>query len=224
MEPVNRIQARVDALEALGLGQSADAEEIRDAWRRIAFHAHPDHTDGDYSNFSNAKAAYDYLRKEGFASKERQGSAQPRRPKLRKRVVELDEDQIEACHILLNPDLAIPYRPDGMVQSNDTASVRDNARASDHVPDAIGCYGRDLTFFVATPVCEGSNRVALPTSILSSCRRKETEILAFQSKSSGSGEVVIPDSIRQSKFPGARSVRIRFEADEQMRDEFWIAS
>jgi len=81
-----------------------------------------------------------------------------------------------------------------------------------------------LIYFVATPVCEGSNRVALPTSVLASCRKAETEILTFQSQNSGSGDVVVPDTIRERKFPGAKSVTIRFEADQTMRDAFCLAS
>ncbi|MEM9127906.1 MAG: J domain-containing protein, partial [Pseudomonadota bacterium] len=60
--------------------------------------------------------------------------------------------------------------------------------------------------------------------VLTSARTVETEILSFQSNDTGSGEVVVPDTICERKFPGAKSVRIRFEADQDMRDEFWLAS
>ncbi|MDX1744101.1 MAG: J domain-containing protein, partial [Ruegeria sp.] len=77
-------------------------------------------------------------------------------------------------------------------------------------------------YFVPTPVCEGSNRVALPTSFLASARRTETEVLSFQSNDAGAGEVVVPETIIASKFPGAKSVCIKFDADQRMRDEFWL--
>lgn len=216
MEPVEKIQARLEALHVLGLDQTATASDIRNAWRDIAFHAHPDHTGGDCNQFAQAKSAYDYLRKNGLAGKGA-GPAQPRRPKLRKRIIELDEKDISACLKLLDPSRALSF---GETSTEDCPL---SARNSDHVPEAIGCYGRDLTYFVATPVCEGENRVALPTSVLAGFRTVETEILSFQAKNGGAGEVVVPDTIRERKFPGARSVRIRFEADQATREQFWQA-
>lgn len=215
MQPVSKIQARAHALRVLGLSQNAGADEIRAAWRNIAFHDHPDHTDGDHSGFARAKAAYDLLRKEGLT---RKGPAQPRRPRLRKRVIDLAAADIEACRELLNPERALSDLSD----ADGNGAGRPSAE-SDHVPEAIGCFGRDLTYFVATSVCEGPNRVALPTSVLTSGRKSDTEILSFQSKSAGSGEIIVPDPIRERKFPGARSVRIRFEADQTMRDTFELA-
>lgn len=141
----------------------------------------------------------------------------PRRPKLRKRVIELESADIDACRVLLNTALA--HSPDG-------AGVNPYAQSTteaDHVPEAVGFYGRHLTYFVSTPVCEGSNRVALPTSFLASARRMETEVLSFQSNDAGAGEVVVPDTITERKFPGAKSVRIKFDANQQMRDDFWLA-
>lgn len=218
MEPVNQKSARADALQVLGLSQNATARDIRNAWRDIAFHAHPDHTGGDYSGFAKAKTAYDFLRKEGM-TKEPDGPAMPRRPQLKKRLIDLGASEIELCRNILRPDQALCHL------SEDQADLAvDEDTASDHVPEAIGCFGRELTYFVNTPVCEGANRVALPTSVLASCRNSEPEILSFQSKSAGPGEVIIPDTIRERKFPGAKSVKIRFEADQSMRDEFSLAS
>ncbi|UWR05044.1 J domain-containing protein [Ruegeria conchae] len=219
MEPVSKVKARAEAFQVLGLPTHANANDIRDAWRNIAFHDHPDHTDGDHSVFSKAKSAYDFLRSEGLTRKGVTSSSTPRRPRLKKRVIELDADEIKACRDLLNPE----YVLSDMSAIDHAATSDDQDQSSDHVPDAIGCFGRDLTYFVASSVCEGENRVALPTSVLASCRKTETEILTFKSKGAGSGEIVIPDPIRERKFPGARSVRIRFEADQQMRDLFELA-
>ncbi|WP_377190247.1 DnaJ domain-containing protein [Ruegeria meonggei] len=216
MEPVDKIRARADALEALGLDQNAGSNEIRDAWRHIAFHAHPDHTQGDCSSFSRAKEAYDLLRREGMTAKGQSGK--PRRPKLRKRVIELESTDIDACRVLLNT--ALSHNPDGAAADAEDQNVAE----ADHIPDAVGFFGRHLTYFVPTPVCEGANRVALPTSFLAAVRRMDTEVLSFQSKDSGAGEVMVPEAITASKFPGARSVRIKFDADQQMRDSFWLAS
>ncbi|WP_120631884.1 J domain-containing protein [Ruegeria sp. EL01] len=222
MEPVDKIKARTDALADLGLDANASPDDIRNAWRQIAFHAHPDHKGGDCSDFSRAKVAYDYLRKQGLTVKGAANSAarRPRRPRLKKRIIELAQEDIAACGAMLNPEQALSHNP-GL---SDSSPDKKYFSASDHVPEAVGCFGRNLTYFVATSVCEGANRVALPTSVLTNTRHTETEVLSFQSKDMGAGEVVVPDTICESKFPGAKSVRIRFEADQDMRDEFWLAS
>ncbi len=218
MEPIDKVSARADALRVLGLDLNANADAIRNAWRDIAFHAHPDHASGDYAAFSHAKSAYDYLRKEGFAIKGPARSAGPSRPKLRKRVVEIASDVIDACHRVLKTEPDLPKGPDSSARGQETDSN------SDHVADAFGCFGRDLTYFVPTPVCEGINRVALPTAVLTRHRPSELEVLTFQSNSAGSGEVTIPDPIRERQFPGATSVKIRFLADQVLRNEFRNAS
>lgn len=221
MEQTDRVKARKDALADLGLDPNAAPDDIRDAWRRIAFHAHPDHTGGDSANFARAKAAYDYLRKEGLTVKgANNGPSQPRRPRLRRRIIELEPEAIANCVAMLDPGRALPSAESHSAADPDAATLAE----SDHVPDAVGCYGRNLTYFVPTPVCEGANRIALPTSVLSSSRNSETEVLSFQSNDQGAGEVVIPDTICESKFPGAKSVRIRFEADQAIRNEYWLAS
>lgn len=219
MKPVDKIAARNSALADLGLSPSASSDEIREAWRNIAFRAHPDHMPGDCEDFSRAKTAYDFLRKQGLGAKGASGPQMPKRPRLKKRVIELPSEDIAACKSMLNPTQALPH----MAGSPSPRDADVEPAASDHVPDAVGCYGRHLTFFVATPVTEGANRIALPTSVLSNRRHVETEILSFKSNNAGPGEVVIPDTICERKFPGAKSVRIRFEADQHMIDEFWLA-
>ncbi|WP_170409659.1 J domain-containing protein [Ruegeria atlantica] len=215
MQTAEKIKARTEALYALGLDQNASSDDIRSAWRNIAFHGHPDQAQGDSSGFTRAKDAYDFLRKEGLAGKGA-GSGKPRRPKLRRRILALESSDINACRALLNT--ALPNRSDEVEVPESELLCK-----SDHVPDAVGFFGRHLTFFVSTPVFEGANRVALPTSVLASSRQTETEVLNFQSNDSGGGEVVVPDAITARTFPGAKSVRIRFDADQQMRDEFQLA-
>ncbi|WP_209504727.1 J domain-containing protein [Ruegeria sp. HKCCSP335] len=220
MEPVDKVRARMDALADLGLNPSANSSEIREAWRHIAFHTHPDHKEGDSSGFSRAKAAYDFLRKEGLATKggATAGPPQPRRARLKKRIIELPQEDVAACEAMLNPGQALSH-----MNAQTGIQPKCGSGVADHVPDAVGCYGRHLTYFVTTPVNQGANRVALPTTVLTSARHTTAEILSFQSSDTGAGEVVIPDTIRERKFPGAKSVRIRFDADQAIRDQFWLA-
>ncbi|WP_171122300.1 MULTISPECIES: DnaJ domain-containing protein [unclassified Ruegeria] len=220
MEPVDRIRARAEALHALGLNQQAGSADIRNAWRQIAFHAHPDCSSSDAADFTRAKEAYDLLREEGLAGKAAD-AGKPKRPRLRKRVITLEDADIDACRSLLDKALAHVSEEQ---EANQTEATVDLRADSDHIPEAVGCYGRNLTYFVPSPVCEGANRIALPTSILAGTRRTETEVLSFQCKEAGAGEVVVPETILNRKFPGAKSVRIRFEADQKTQDEFWLAS
>ena len=61
MTPIERVRAKDAARAILGVRPAADATEIRAAWRRAAFDAHPDRHGGDQSGFVRAKAAYDLL-------------------------------------------------------------------------------------------------------------------------------------------------------------------
>lgn len=61
MTPIERVRAKDAARAVLGVRSSADAAEIRAAWRRAAFAAHPDRHGGDQRGFVQAKAAYDLL-------------------------------------------------------------------------------------------------------------------------------------------------------------------
>jgi hypothetical protein len=61
MTPIERVRAKDAARAVLGVPAAADATEIRAAWRRAAFAAHPDRHGGDQSGFVRAKAAYDIL-------------------------------------------------------------------------------------------------------------------------------------------------------------------
>ncbi len=198
MEPIDRIKARASAFEVLGLAHRAGSDEVRAAWRSIVFRAHPDHRHGDGSEFTEAKKAYDFLRAEGLAGKDEddETSAMPRRPTLQSRVIDLNDEDTRTCHRMLNANPATPQK---------TA-----ISPSNHVPDVIECSGRNLIYHIPTPVTEGANRVALPTSILTVANKKDFEVLTFNSKNSGYGELVVPEPIRQRKFPGAKSVSIRF--------------
>jgi len=61
MSPLERVQARTAALEALGLEGSASSREIRKAWKRVAFETHPDRSAGETAAFLRAKTAFEYL-------------------------------------------------------------------------------------------------------------------------------------------------------------------
>ncbi len=61
MSPIERVQARAAAVSALELGYHSNAEEIREAWHRIALECHPDQDSGQTDRFIRAKLARDFL-------------------------------------------------------------------------------------------------------------------------------------------------------------------
>ena len=209
MSPIERVRARVAAVELLGLHRNADHEEVRAAWRRAALELHPDKAGGDRARFADAHAAYEFLSDD--AASERftmansarvQGAVAPsprqamHRPKVAKREIQLPPEVVAECRSHLS-------------ESGEGAAAVTLA-ASDHVAEAVVREGREITYQVETPLIAGRNRVALPTSWVDSARKPKPAVLTFSSPRAGSGEILVPDAVRQRVFPGARSVRLRF--------------
>ena len=206
--PIERMRARAEAFNVLGLSESAAPGEIRAAWRRVAFEVHPDRTGGDYADFMRAKAAYELLRPDGEAGAPSSASATRgfrtgrsptgARPRVATRRVTLGAESVEACRALLETGEAGEPVPEAA------------ASAAGHVPDAVERHGRSLTYIVETELSKGINRVALPTALLEDNRRVKPRIVTVRAARSGAAEVRVPDRQRARLFPGARSVTIRF--------------
>lgn len=206
MTPIERTRAKASALQALGLGHYAEADEIREAWRQIVFRTHPDRNADGHDEFAQAKAAYDFLRGETPADPDAPSAARPRgagvrpvgRPSITTRTVALKPGDIDRCRALL----AAGSDDDGET----TLHV-----AADHVPERVQRHGRNLTYIVPAAMARGRNRVALPTALLEDARRVAPAILTFLSAESGAGDYHVPEGVRARHFRGARSVTIRFE-------------
>ena len=209
MSPIERVRARAAAAELLGLRRNADHEEVRAAWRRAALELHPDKAGGDRARFSDAHAAYAFLSDDAendrftMASSARANetvapSARQvvHRPKLAKREISLPAEVIAECRAFLANDGA-----------EEAPAV---LTAADHVAGAVVREGREITYQVETPLVAGRNRVAVPTSWVDCARKPKPAVLTFSSPRAGSGEILVPDAVRQRVFPGARSVRLRF--------------
>ena len=198
MTPIEKARARSAALAVLGLGLHADADEIRQAWKRRAYATHPDRAQGTDDAFVQAKSAFDFLT--GAASDfamiqpVRPATATRPRPQQTHQASELTEAEQAACR-------------DRLAADGDGAG--DGNGHGDHVPFAQIRAGRDLTFLVGGSMAEGVNRVALPSTALGG-RRARPVIARLRPLRAGSGDVLLPDDMRARLFPGARSVRIRF--------------
>ncbi|TMV09771.1 J domain-containing protein [Ruegeria sediminis] len=219
MGPIDKVRARTAALEELGVDVDAGPDEIREAWRRVAFQAHPDHSGGDNEDFARAKAAYDVLRKEGLAGSAhcaRNVPPKPRRPKIEVRVIEFSVEEMATCQALLDANVVSLDNlsfvdADGLKEKPAQPAARDGA-PKDHVAIAVRCHGRHLTYIVASTAEAGINRVALPASVLEHARRAKPKIVVFRCPKAGTGEVTLPATIQSQMFPGARQVSIRFQS------------
>lgn len=209
MTPIERTRAKADALSTLGLGLYATPTDVRQAWREIAFRKHPDCNDNAQSDFSAAKAAYDFLRGEmGSAlpevavAQDAAGARRVRRPEITPKTEALPPEAVAHCRALL----AAPAD-----RADEESEVDRPARAAaDHVPTFVERCGRHLTYIVATPLARGRNRVALPTALLEGTRRLDPTVVSFLSSEAGPGEYRLPESGSARLIRGARSVTIRF--------------
>lgn len=230
MNPIRRVRTKTAAFQILGVGPFASASEIRAAWRKIAFTAHPDKKNGSYEQFARAKAAYDFLRSDEAGvdwsdlgrSSESPGESDVRvsagtRPRVTTRYVDLAPKARAECTALLEKAAcsASSYGSSDVVVLPGAQVRRGEARSADLIPASVGRHGRNLTYVVAAPLSPGINRVALPTAVLQNNRKVNPKIVAFLSGEAGPEEIEIPASICGSLFPGARSVRIRFGLDQE---------
>ncbi|MFD0978617.1 J domain-containing protein [Tropicimonas aquimaris] len=210
MSPIERVRAKAAASEILGVSSHASLEELRSAWRRAAKVLHPDQDGGDTRRFAQAKAAYDLLSNNetadpdlaAFARASRAAPARNaavRRPQMSARVSPLAREIQEECEAKLKLHGAAEVSSEGR-------------RAGNHVPHSVSRKGREITYRIATPLVAGVNRVALPTSLLTGHGRAAPAILQFASQQAGAGEIEVPEAILRQRFPGARSIRISFEA------------
>lgn len=192
---VSIAQEKADALATLGVSATATEAEVREAWRTLAFKTHPDRCNGSDTDFVRINAAYDVIRRHGHAPME--APTRSRRPAIQTRIVDLSPDVATLCR----DELA------------DQRGKAKNGAAADHVAAAVRRKGRRVTYIIRTPLSEGSNRVALPTGELEDNRKVKPQVVTFASDTAGQGQVIVPDALRESMFPGARSVRILFEAE-----------
>jgi len=204
MSPIDRINSRNHAFETLGLAVNATREDLKQAYRRLAFSKHPDRNPDTGNEFSKITEAYkficDHADELGITDAPEpandpgpaEQSNAPRRvsrPSLKATEQEFDARSQAECEALL---------------------VASDEDSNGHVPSAVYRMGRNLTYYVPTPLLKGRNAVALPTGMLADARKTLPKLVAFDFRDAPGGFFELPADACEDHFPGARKIQIRF--------------
>jgi hypothetical protein len=218
IDKANEIDA---ARRVLGVGRSATPNEIRSAWKQMAFDTHPDRNGGDDKAFAHAKAAYALLETEGYGSNPRKDggahmseiiSQLRRSTSIELRVETLSETALADCQDALSACARdAEHAPHVAVFDLDSdAASRSQSDLTDHVPKGVERQGRKVVFLVTTTPRKGRNRVVIPTALLKDKRKTEPKIFVFDADMMHAAELLIPDPIASQALPGVRDLRVRF--------------
>lgn len=204
MSPIDRIKSRNSAFETLGLSVSATRTDLKQAYRKLAFSKHPDRNPQAGNEFSRITEAYKYIcdnadelglqdvPEPANDPEPAEATVTPRRvsrPTLQSTEQEFDARSQADCEALL---------------------VECEEDSNGHVPSAVYRKGRNLTYFVPTPLLKGRNAVALPTGMLSDARKTLPKLIAFDYRDAPGGYFEVPADACECHFPGARQIQIRF--------------
>lgn len=200
MSPIDRVASRNLAFETLGVSVGATRTDIRQAYRDLAFKKHPDKHPECGDEFSRITEAYrfvcDHADELGITEAPEpapeQKSVAPRRvsrPALQATEEEFDARTQEECE----------------------AHIEEFGGAGTwHIAKAVYRMGRNLTYYVPTPLNKGRNEVVLPTGMLVDSRKSLPKIVAFDFRDATGGNFELPEDVCARHFPGARTIRIRF--------------
>lgn len=202
MSPQSRLRLVSEARGILGVPDDASELELKLAWKKLAFEMHPDRGHGTNDQLANINAAYSLLCEQASSSepvpsefKETSAATPVRpRPSVTARVSSFGAEQQAACAEL----------------------VKEEAEGHGHIAIAVERRGRKLTYVVETELCEGTNRVAMPSGVLIDPRNLEFKSLAFKAGEAGAGNLILPDEITAEMFPGASQVVVRFGDPEEL--------
>lgn len=203
MSPIDRLASRNQAFEVLGVTGSPTRSDIRKAYRDLAFKKHPDQHPECGAEFSRITEAYRYIcehaeelgitdtpEPEEVANQNE--TVSPRRvsrPSIKPTEREFDGQTMAECEAYLD-----------QCEFDGTA----------HIAAAIYRMGRNLTYFVRTPLATGRNAVVLPTGMLEDTRKTLPKMIVFDQRDAHGGFFEMPSETCAEHFPGARQIQIRF--------------
>jgi hypothetical protein len=213
-------QSLAQARDLLGLRHGASADELRAAWKRIAFETHPDRSKGRSSAFQDAWQAYNLLRQGSQSGPPASTRDEPKpvccasvcRPSIARRVTPLPPAVIEACTqaILYRnayPGAAPLYESIDLDTGRETSGGRS---AIGCVPFALEREGRNLKFLFRGPMLKRVNKVAVPTAAFQNRRLVAPKILIFNADKGSIGEINVPAELVPQVVPGANGVALCF--------------
>ena len=201
MSPINRISQRAAAFTILGVEASATREDIRRAYRKLAFEKHPDRNPKTEAEFARISTAYQFVSEhadelgirsvpEPEAKVETAKVVSRPRPRVQSAETRFDDKSIVECEELLDTE-------------GDPASTM-------HTAVAVYRTGRRLTYLVPTSLKPGSNEVVVPTGMLVDSRHVLPKIIAFDAIEARNGLYEMDEAQCRAHFPGARCIQVRF--------------
>ncbi|MEM6386019.1 MAG: DnaJ domain-containing protein [Pseudomonadota bacterium] len=201
MSPIDRLASRTQAFQVLGVSGSPTKSDIRKAYRNLAFEKHPDQHPECGAEFSRITEAYRYICEHADElgitdapdpEEVSNVSAAPRRvsrPTITPTEQEFDAKIMSECEAYLEE-----CEFDGAA----------------HIASAVYRKGRNLTYYVKTPVTKGKNAVVLPTGMLVDSRKTLPRLVVFDHSDAQTGFFEMPSETCEEHFPGARQIQVRF--------------
>lgn len=204
MTPIDRVSQRAQAFTVLGVAATASRDDIRQAYRKLAFDKHPDRNPETSDEFARITEAYQFVtaHAEELGIEERaarepaaNSTATPRhvsRPTLQASERKFGKATIEACENMLK-------------EEGEPGTL--------HVATAVYRVGRNLTYFVPSKLEKGRNEIAFPTGMLTDSRNPMPRIIAIDASEAPGGFYKMDRDTCTEHFPGARCIQIRFGSD-----------
>ena len=210
MTPIDRVSQRAQAFTVLGVAASASRNDIRQAYRKLAFDKHPDHNPDASAEFVRITEAYRFVTEnadelgiendiapepkpepaaEAKSEAPRATMRRVSRPQVQASETNFDKDTLDECQALLDEE---------------------GGPGTLHVASAVYRVGRSLTFFVPTALAKERNEVAVPTGMLMDSRHVMPRIIAFDAREAAGGFFEMDKETCAEHFPGARNIQIRF--------------
>lgn len=198
MSPIDRVSLRAQAFTVLGVPPEASRDEIRKAYRKLAFSKHPDQHPEFAKEFALITEAYRTicenaeelgLTETPAPANEPVKPSRVSRPSVKAEESQFDAETIAECQAFLD--------------NHDTDGTC-------HVASRLYRMGRSLTYFVAAPLAKGVNHVAVPTGMIADSRRVLPRIITFDAREAAGSMYEMPSDLCGQHFPGARSLRVRF--------------
>lgn len=201
MSPIDRLASRNQAFEVLGVSGSPTRADIRKAYRDLAFKKHPDQHPECGNEFSRITEAYRYI----CDHAEELGIVDAPEP-------EQVANEAVAPRRVSRPAIKPSEREfDGKTMSEcETYLDQCEFEGTAHIASSVYRMGRNLTYFVRTPLAKGSNAVVLPTGMLEDTRKTLPKMIVFDQRDAPGGYFEMPSEVCAEHFPGARQIQIRF--------------